>query len=346
MIPLVSCYLAGTPEQTKGSVEIYGTKLVGVNSATEHKLVLTVIFIVALVLIRWLLGAIAKLLLKGRRSQRLVFVVRQVSSIVVALITIIGLLSIWFNDPARFATFMGLVSAGVAFALQKPITAIAGYIVILRGSVFNVGDRITMGGVRGDVIALSFIRTTIMEMGEPPDVQQADPAMWVEARQYTGRIAMVSNSAVFDTPVYNYTREFPFIWEEMRLPVSYKDDRHRAEQILLEVADRHTVNIQELSEEHLKELERRYFIERSDLKPQVYWRITDNWLELTCRFIVRTHGIRALKNDMSREILRLLDEAKIGIASDTYDVVGMPPIQVELKSAQQGILGRQDRPAA
>ncbi len=81
----------------------------------------------------------------------------------------LGLLSIWFNDPTRLATAFGLVSAGVAFALQKVITSLAGYLVILRGNTFTVGDRISMGGVRGDVMRLGFVQTTIMEMGQPPE---------------------------------------------------------------------------------------------------------------------------------------------------------------------------------
>ncbi|MFO1431682.1 MAG: mechanosensitive ion channel [Candidatus Competibacteraceae bacterium] len=67
----------------------------------------------------------------------------------------------------RLATALGLVTAGLAFALQRVITVLAGYFVILRSRTFNVGDRIRMGGVRGDVIALSFMQTTIMEMGQP-----------------------------------------------------------------------------------------------------------------------------------------------------------------------------------
>jgi small-conductance mechanosensitive channel len=276
------------------------------------------------------LKSIAKLFLQSGRSEKIVFWVRQGISLLLALVTLIGVLSIWFDDPARLATFMGLVTAGVAFALQKPISALAGYLVILRGKTFGVGDRITMGGVRGDVVALRFTQTTIMEMGQPPDVQAADPAMWVQARQYTGRIVTVSNSTVFDEPVYNYTREFPYLWEEMRLPISYKDDRNRAEQILLEVAGRHTVETREISEDALKELVRRYFMASPQLEPKVYWRLTDNWIELTVRFIARTHGVRELKDAMSREIISALDEANIGIASSTYDIVGMPAIQVRL----------------
>ena len=73
------------------------------------------------------------------------------------MITAPGLLEIWFDNPNRLATAMGLVTAGMALALQKLTTALAGYFVILCDRIFSVGDRITMGGVRGDVIALSFI---------------------------------------------------------------------------------------------------------------------------------------------------------------------------------------------
>lgn len=87
-----------------------------------------------------------------------------------------------------------------------------------------------------------------------------------------------------------------------------------------------------MGEEAIREMEERYFTKTSDLRPNVYLRLTDNWIELTLRFIAPTHGIRDLKNAMSREILDALDKAKIGIASSTYDVVGMPPLQVHLST--------------
>jgi small-conductance mechanosensitive channel len=222
-----------------------------------------------------------------------------------------------------------LVTAGLAFALQRVVTAIAGYFVILRGDTFSVGDRIVMGGVRGDVIALSFTQTTIMEMGQPPAVQSAPPAIWVQARQYTGRVVTVSNAKIFDEPVYNYSRDFPFLWEELSLPISYKDDRTKAELILLEVARRHTVRDAEMGAEALEEMRRRYFMETPGTEPKVFWRITDNWVELTVRFVVRDHGVRDVKDKMSRDILEALDSAGIGVASATFELVGLPPLRID-----------------
>jgi len=312
-----------------GAVEILGVKLVGVTAENGKKLLLSLVFILLTLLFargfRWLTG----LLLRGRRDQRVAFWTHQAIYLLTTILLLMGLVSAWFDDPTRLTTAVGLVTAGLAFALQRVITAVAGYCVILQGRTFNVGDRITMGGVRGDVIALRFIQTTIMEMGQPSSVQNADPAMWVHSRQYTGRIVTVSNSKIFDEPVYNYTRDFPYIWEEMTLPITYTADRARAERILLEVAGRHTVPIGEMGEAELLEIERRYFIRRPEMTPKVYFRLTDNWLELTVRFIARDHGIRELKDAMSREILAALDDAGIGIASSTFEVVGLPSLRLE-----------------
>jgi small-conductance mechanosensitive channel len=186
-----------------------------------------------------------------------------------------------------------------------------------------------MGGVRGDVVALDLIQTTIMEMGQPPGEQADAPSMWVHARQYTGRMVTITNDKIFDEPVYNYSREFPYVWEEMQIPISYNGDRRHAEQILLEVAGKHTVNIEKLSADALKEMERRYFMKPAELHPRVFWRLTDNWIELSLRFIAHDSGIRDLKDKMSREIIQRFDQAKIGIASGTYEVVGFPPIRIE-----------------
>jgi len=312
------------------AVQLFGVKLVGVNAENGHKLLFSIIFISLLFLVSRCVSGLLGKLLPSQDSVRVTFWSQQAIHLGAAVVLVVGLVSIWFDDPARLTTALGLVTAGVAFALQRVITAFAGYFVILRGNTFNVRDRIVMGGVRGDVIALGFIQTTVMEMGQPSAVQNADPAMWVRGRQYTGRIVTITNDKICDEPVYNYSREFPFIWEEMAIPIPYQADRKRAEEILLEVARSHTIKLTELSEEAIRELERRYFVRRSEIGPRVYYRLTDNWVELSVRFIARDSGIREMKDAISRDIIAALDQAGIGVASSTYDVVGMPPLRVTL----------------
>jgi small-conductance mechanosensitive channel len=162
---------------------------------------LTLAVVVVVMLARWLMRAIARAVVRGNtKLWRGRFWTHQGISVLSAVILIVGIVSIWFDNPARLGTFVGLVTAGIAVALQKAITSLAGYFVILRGNTFSVGDRIVMGDVRGDVVALGFMQTTIMEMGQPPPVQSADPAMWVHSRQFTGRVVTISNSEIFQKP--------------------------------------------------------------------------------------------------------------------------------------------------
>lgn len=316
------------------AVQLFGIRLVGMNAENGKKVLFTFVFIFAVWGISRILKILARRIVGGPKRERVYFWSRQAINIFSALILVLGVASIWFDDPTRLATALGLITAGLAFALQKVVTSFAGYFVILRGKTFNVGDRITMGGVRGDVIALDFTQTTLMEMGQPPAVQNADPAMWVKSREYTGRIVTVSNTKIFDEPVYNYTREFPFIWEEMSVPISYTADREAAENVLLEAAEKFSVDIAALSEEALNEMRRRYFVSASQVKPKVYCRLTDNWLELTVRFIVKERGMREIKDLISRHILGEFERKKISVASATFEIVGLPTISLQIPQKQ------------
>ena len=304
------------------------------NRPALTKLLITLGLFIAIALLSAGARALARTMFTGSAHERGHFWTRQVIRILSAAIVLIGIVAIWFDDPSRLATATGIVSAGVAIALQRVITSFAAYIIILRGHVFNIGDRITIGSVRGDVVGLDFMQTTVMEMGQSPPEQGDAPSMWVHARQYTGRLVRVTNDKMFDNPIYNFTREFPFLWEEIRLPISYHDDRKRAEQILLDVGRRHTQAATDAAKPAFAELRSRYrTVRESGLEPRVYWRLTDNWVELTLRFVVEADQVRVVKDAMSRDLMAALDQAHIGIASTTFEIVGLPPLRITRQSS-------------
>jgi len=310
-------------------MDILGVHFVGLTAETGRKLLLSVALVVLSLLISRGLQAMAGVVFHQRRNRKVQFWTQQTTKLLAVVVLVVGLVSIWFDNPARLTTIAGLLSAGLAVALQRVVTSVAAYFVILRGKVFHIGDRIAMSDVRGDVIDLGFVRTTIMEMGQPPGEQGDSPSVWVQSRQYTGRIVTVTNDKIFENPVYNYSGEFPYLWDEIHLPIPYNGDRNRAEQILLETVKKHTVNIAEVAEKDLQELRRRYFVDSANLEPKVYYRLTDNWVDMTVRFVAKSRGIRELKDQMSREILDALDAAGIQIASTTYEIVGLPPLRIE-----------------
>lgn len=107
----------------------------------------------------------------------------------------------------------GVAGAGVAFALQEVIASAAGWVVVSVGNYYSIGDRVRLGGIKGDVIDIGILRTTLMEVGD-----------WVNGDLYNGRIVRIANSFVFKEPVFNYAGDFPFLWDEITLPVRYGSD--------------------------------------------------------------------------------------------------------------------------
>ena len=311
------------------TLRIFGVTLIGATPENFHKLLLTFALIAGALVVTWVLRALLRSFIGSRWGTRFHFWARQVVSLTVAALLLLAIVSIWFDDPTRLATAVGLIGAGLAFALQRVITAVAGYFVILRGKTFNVGDRIVMGGVRGDVIALSFMQTKIMEMGQPPPMQQNEPSVWVKTRQFTGRIVTVTNDKIFSEPVFNYTDQFPYVWEEVSLSIHFTDNRDRAEEVMLEAARDHAVVTCDMQAHELERLERRYGVAVGDIDPTVYCGLVDGWIELTVRFLVDDHGIRDVKNAVSRDIIAGFEAAGISIASTSFEVTAIPPLRIE-----------------
>jgi small-conductance mechanosensitive channel len=317
-------------------VTLFGVHLLGFDLRTGEKLILTVGLLVLFALLRRLVAYATRARVSAAKdpaaegtAARTVFWARQVISLVLFAALVLALVSVWFDNAANFATVGALFTAGIAVALQRVITAFAGYVIILRGSTFSIGDRIVMGAVRGDVIALDPFQTTIMEMGESRAEQSDAPAVWVHGRQFTGRIVTVNNGVIFDQPVYNYTRDFPYVWDEIMLPIPYDGDEARAERIMLDAVARHAVRADAFRADDRVRLQQRYGLEVDDLIPRAFYELTDNWIAISVRFLVHDHGARAAKDAIFREILAAFRAAGISVASGTYAIVQMPPIKVD-----------------
>lgn len=109
-------------------------------------------------------------------------------------ILVLFLVGVVFSDKLGGITItLGVAGAGIAFALREVITSFAGWLGILFGGFYNTGDRVQLGGIKGDVIDIGVLRTTVMEIGE-----------WVDADLYNGRTVRIANSFVFSEPVFNY----------------------------------------------------------------------------------------------------------------------------------------------
>jgi len=108
-------------------------------------------------------------------------------------LTILFITIVFSDKLGGLAVALGVAGAGIAFALQEVIASFAGWLAIMFGGFYKSGDRVQLGGIKGDVMDIGVLRTTIMETGQ-----------WVDGDLYNGRIVLVANSFVFKEPVYNY----------------------------------------------------------------------------------------------------------------------------------------------
>ncbi|MBT8291685.1 MAG: mechanosensitive ion channel [Eudoraea sp.] len=242
------------------------------------------------------------------------------------LILIILTLSYFTGNIKDFTLAIGLLSAGVAITLQELILSIAGSLYIFFVKVYKPGDRIEINGIKGDVIDIDSIYTTMMEIGE-----------WVSSDNYSGRIIKLSNAFVFKGPIYNYSMDFPFIWDEFNLPIRYESDIELAKDIIIKVA---TENLSEYVTNSIakwKDVVDRYYIEDAKVEPTLAITMTDNWIQFNLRYIVDYKKRRVTKHILSELISKKFEETngQVVLASSTVEIIRIPTININEKDTTQ-----------
>lgn len=209
-------------------------------------------------------------------------------------------------------TTLGLAGAGITFALREVIVSFAGWFAILFGDFFKVGDRVLLGGIKGDVIDLGVLRTTIMEIGG-----------WVDADQYNGRIVRVANSFIFTSPVYNYSAHFHFVWDEIHLPIRFGSDVKLVKIILNRVADEVLGDVSYQAEEAWYDMRKRFRLENATLEHGVFMKFDDNWIEFSLRYVVDIRQRRIVTDMLYTKLLEEIEKYKetIELASQTIELV-------------------------
>lgn len=240
------------------------------------------------------------------------------------LVAVVILATVFSDRLGGLTVAFGVAGAGVAFALQEVIASVAGWVAISVGNYYSPGDRIQLGGVRGDVIDISILRTTLMEIGE-----------WVDADLYTGRIVRVANSSVFKEPVFNYSGGFPFLWDEIVLPVKYGSDWKLARNMLRGLVNEVLVDYSTQVRTDWLTMVQRYRLEEANVEPMITLRATDNWIEFTVRYVVDYRKRRWMKDHLFTRILEEIDKSgnQIRLASATFEVVQGSTLDVHLLDA-------------
>ncbi len=287
----------------------------------EHSLAASIIeYVVWAVLILATIAFLRRLLRKNLQNTATRYKSQKAVEFFGYIMIIIVTISFFSGSIKDFALAIGLLTAGITITLQELILGVAGSFYIFFVGVYKPGDRIEINNIKGDVIDIDSMYTTMMEIGE-----------WVSSDNYSGRIVKLSNAFVFKGPVYNYSKDFPFVWDEFNLPIRYGSDIELAKTIVVKIASETLSEYVSESIAEWNQVVNKYYIENAQVDPTLAITMTDNWIQLNLRYIVdykkRRYTKHILNELIGNEIQRT--DGKVQLASTTFEIVRVPHINVK-----------------
>jgi small-conductance mechanosensitive channel len=291
------------------------------------------IILLLVILATKLLLEIIKPLFRATLSHRIpsdadIHALFQVFSYVVWVLAL--LFAFWFvlGGGSVFAGLTaGLVGGALIIVLQEPILNVVGWAILVTQQIYKLGDRIEINGVRGYVVAIHPMNTTLREFGG-----------WMLGDTFTGRYVRVPNRQVLAGNVFNFTKDTPFIWDELVMNVTYESDLKAAERHILEAAEEVVGDLMRENRELVRE---RY--EFRDLKsymieePTLRWRAQESYVALMLQYFVPAFRRRYYRSEITKRVLeKFQTDPMVHIAYPHLQVVPSPyaALRLETKPAE------------
>jgi small-conductance mechanosensitive channel len=251
-----------------------------------------------------------EIIAKRTKEEKTRYSMKRISSMISILIFIAASIAIWVDNLQALLVSYGILAAGAAVALQDVFKNLAGGLIIFITGTYRIGDRIEVNDKIGDVIDIGIFYTTLLETNE-----------WVKGDQATGRLSIIPNNLVLSGIVNNYTKDHPYIWDEISIPITYNSDWREALKIIESVVTIETKENADKSENSISKLTDKYYLPKRSTETTVFTMLTDNWITFNIRYITEVRQRRILKDRLNRKLLSELEKLKdIKIASESMDI--------------------------
>ena len=267
----------------------------------------------AVLLGAWLIRRVGRLFIRGGVEDRVAqYRWRKTLAYLTMALATVFVIAIWVDGLSQVGTFLGLVSAGVAIALKDVIVDIAGWLIMVTKPPFDVGDRIQIGPHSGDVVDTSLLHFHMLEIGN-----------WVDSDQSTGRLIRIPNSKILTDPIANYTSEFPFLWHEIPVVITFESDWRRAKELFLDMVTEASMETSRRAAESLRKQPSRMLISYGTVTATVYTSVLDHGVCLSMRFLTDPRRRRGFDQTLWEGALDIISsEPNIELAYPTQRIVG------------------------
>lgn len=199
------------------------------------------------------------------------------------------------TDLGSFATFAGLLTAGLAVAMQSVLVSIVGYFFLIGKYGIRVGDRVQIGSVTGEVIDLGLVRLHLMELSG-----QTPPGP-------TGRVVALANSIVFQASggIFKQIPGVNLAWHDITLTLPPQADPSAMKEKLLAAANRVLSEYSEDMARQTREIQKTTSLHAGGevrAEAQVQLRFSASSVEALVRYPVQLQHAAEIDERMSREL--------------------------------------------
>jgi small-conductance mechanosensitive channel len=290
---------------------------------TAHPLFIKGVTAVLVMLLIVSLVRLAQAVVAGNiEDKELRYRTRKAFSLAGYVLMLASAIIIFSDQMTNLAVIIGALSVGIGFALREVIQGLIGWAVVSFGKLYKTGDRIQIGGVMGDVVDIGPLTTTLIEC-----------CAWVKSDLYNGRMVILSNSLILREHVFNYNADFPFLWDEIVIPVRTGSDHRLARDIIETTGKTVLAEIIEAEKESWSNFVHHNRVDEETLEPVVTMSFDANWIEFTLRYIVYPQIRRSTKDRLFSGILAGFEatSGKVQVASANMQLTEIPPLSLHLQ---------------
>jgi hypothetical protein len=215
-----------------------------------------------------------------------------------AVIAIAGLSFV--TEISSFATFAGLLTAGVAVAMQSVLVSVVGYFFLIGKYGIRVGDRIQIGAVVGEVIDIGLVRMHLMELNPQGPLGP------------TGRVVAFANLIVFQASggLFKQIPGVNLSWHETTLSLPVVKDYAALKDKLLAAISNVTSGYRDEIVRQTREIERTTATSSvNDATPQVQMHLAAGHMEALIRYPVHLKHAAEIDERVSTAVLRVVAES-------------------------------------
>ena len=249
---------------------------------------LAIIILITFFILTIILRVVKRRLLKKIKTKKQmsnVTVFIDLLKFIFAIFFVIIIFSIYYGDLGDLGFVAGLLTVALGWALQKPISGVVAWLILITRRPFHISDRISIAGIKGDVTNITLTHIILDEVGGT-----------IDGEEKSGRIVMIPNSDIFEKEVINYTHQDDYILDEIITAITYESDLKKAEALIIR-------SVENIMVSHWMD-----FPKKISKVPHTRLKFKDSGIDISVRYYTLADRRNEISTNIRREIFNQIRE--------------------------------------